>query len=142
MSEQWATKYIGIPWNENGDSVEEGFNCWTFFRYIQNEEFGRKLPELNFFYSGSIQEANRLVKFAEPLFRIGWVVREWTMTENPVAGDGVLLGTNKREIHVGVWTGDSVLHCLEELGVVQTRHSEYKLQALRIRRFFTPRKDS
>ena len=92
------------------------------------------MPVLGTFPSQNVLRAHRWIKAVEPLFEIGWMV-----TENPVEGDGVLLGANKREIHVGVWTGDSVLHCLEELGVVQTKQMGYKFKALHIRRFFTPR---
>ena len=49
----WVNKYIGIPFEEGGETPEEGFNCWTLARWIQQEEFGVVLPTYREHYKNS-----------------------------------------------------------------------------------------
>lgn len=105
--EHWAVKYIGKPW----ERVEH--NCWTFFRIVQHEQFGRDIPDYAFDASNRRNSAQAVSANPER--------SNWEKVETPKEGDAVLLAHARFPSHVGVWVdadGGGVLHCVNGPGVV------------------------
>lgn len=120
----WAAAYIGLPYSRDATGPRE-FNCWSFFRHVQSERYGRDLPE--------IPHPHALF----PLVRTFETHAErarWFRVAAPQDGDAVLMRRGRVPIHVGIWIGDvgagGILHCAEGSGVVFQR-----LDALRFNGF-------
>lgn len=109
----WAEPYIGMPWAKWGEGPDI-WNCWTFFRHVQDAHFGVPTPMVP--YADSLLVLARL--FRDHDERGHWVeVAEGDWRE----GDGVMMRTARYPIHVGVWLevdGGKVLHCADGPGVV------------------------
>ena len=105
----WAAAYIGLPWAADGEGPD-AFHCWSLFRHVQQQRFGRTLPV--------IPNPDDLLALARSL-RDHPERRRWVLTRTPHEGDLVLLRQARYPIHVGLWIdGGLVLHCLRAAGVV------------------------
>lgn len=108
----WAAQYIGRPW-VNGAQGPEAFDCYGFFRHVQQCHYGRDIAIIE-------QDADHLIgvtrSFTEHEERLHW--RE---VKRPRDGDAVLMAHSKYPSHVGIWVdvdGGGVLHCVRGEGVV------------------------
>ena len=107
----WATPYIGQPWSKHGQGPET-WNCWGFFRPVQQAHFGVETPMVPY--------ADDLLVLAR-LFRDHGERGHWQPVTSYREGDGVMMRTARYPIHVGVWLeadGGRVLHCAAGAGVV------------------------
>lgn len=103
----WAFKYIGMPW------VRGENDCWAFFRLVQQEQFGRLIPQFD------MERYNRSACIAA--VEHNPERNNWRLVEKPQEGDAVLLAHARHPSHVGVWVdvdGGGVLHCVGGSGVV------------------------
>lgn len=125
----WATPYIGVPYQRSAQGPEY-FDCWSFFRRIQKERFGRDLPLLPSPPSwGAISRA-----MPEWAGQFGW-----RPTAAPLDGDAVFMARLRDPTHIGVWIADlkATLHCAAGGSVL---HDARHLAAAqwRVRGYFTP----
>ncbi len=111
FSAHWAAPYIGGPWSKHGQGPET-WNCWSFFRHVQQAHFGVETP--------AVPYADDLLVLAR-LFRDHGERGRWQPVIAYREGDGVMMRTARYPIHVGVWLevdGGRVLHCTPPSGVV------------------------
>ncbi len=101
----WAASYIGWPY-QRGAQGPEYFDCWSFFRRIQMERFGREIPIL------PTPPSWREISKAFPAWSIEY---GWRETKTPHEGDAVFMARLRDPTHVGIWIEDlkAVLHCCE-----------------------------
>lgn len=106
---KWAAKYIGLPWR-SGASGPDAYDCWGLVRAVYRERLGIDLPAVDV-------DAHRAIACAHEFARNEERAR-WLRVDAPEPLDAALLGLGDRPIHVGVWTGEGVLHAIEGSGVV------------------------
>jgi hypothetical protein len=125
----WTASYIGWGYERCAQGPEL-WDCWSFFRHVQLEKYGRDLPLLP-----SPPSWNAVAK-AVP----GWAAQfGWRSTETPVDGDAVFLSRMKDPTHVGIWIADvkATLHCAVGGSVLHdARHLD--IAQWRVRGYFTP----
>lgn len=131
MSGHWSEAYIGLPYAKGGGN--RGFNCWTFFRHVQREHFGLRVPEI----SEPESRFRLLRKVPAAAVELGW-----EKVDSPRTGDAVLMAHWKRPSHVGLWVADAnggaILHCVEGAGSVLATLKHLELGQWRILSFFRP----
>lgn len=118
--QHWAVQYIGRPWVSGAIGPDE-FDCWGFFRYIQNLHYGIDVPP-------HITDAADLKAVATE-FRDSAERINWTPASKPFEGCAVLMAHHKYPSHVGLWLdvdGGGVLHCVRGEGVVFSNLSSLK----------------
>lgn len=116
----WAFSYIGRSWVNGGQGPDE-FDCWGFFRYIQEHHFGNVIPAYDV-------NANDFKKVANTIMEAEYRSK-WELTISPKEGNAVLMAHAKYPSHVGVWLdvdGGGVLHCVRGEGVVFSTVSSLK----------------
>ena len=118
----WVADYIGQPW------VPGENDCWSFFRKIQANHFGRTVPIIN------VDALNRLSCVRE--FQSHTEYSMWYGIENPQDGDAVLLAKGKHPSHIGIWINDGVLHSVENFGVIWQSKPQLKLDGWQHLTFF------
>lgn len=105
----WYYQYVGVPYNLHGNSVQEGFNCWSFVTYALNKYYGRVLkyePTPNDIQSYK-ECARWLVQGIKKEKENGLVERE-----NVSDGDLVVMGKGSRYTHIGLAVDNlHVIHC-------------------------------
>ncbi len=125
----WTTAFLGVGY-ERGGQGPATFDCWSFFRWVQRERFGRELPA-----HATPPSLGGIAK-AMPLWAAEF---GWETVAAPKEGDAVFLSTLKMTTHIGVWVGDinAVLHCPEGGAVL---HDARHLAAAqwRTRGYFRP----
>jgi cell wall-associated NlpC family hydrolase len=91
---EWAAKYIGLPYAENGRGP--GFDCWGLVKRVLREEFNQTVPDFTDRYAGGRDPAITHLCAEESL--------RWAPVkkgeERP--GDVVLLKIAGRPWHVGL----------------------------------------
>lgn len=122
MSSHWSLPYIGLAYDIAGDGPD-AFNCWSFFRHVERERFGRELPAVP-----GVDRLPTIVRaFRDRSDSFGW--RRLANGEKRDDGDAVLMSHRDRPHHVGVWVDSvpacAVLHCTEGAGSVL--HSPFHL---------------
>lgn len=109
----WAAQYIGIPW-QSGATGPDAYDCWGFFRHIQQQHFNVEVPPINI-------DANR-IRDVMAAFNDSGAYVDWVQVEQPKHGDAVLMAHAQAVSHIGIWLEtpglNGVLHCVFGLGVV------------------------
>ena len=108
----WAFDYIGRKWVNGGQGPNE-FDCWGFFRYIQDKHFGNFVPAYDVNANDFRKVANTIMDAEERT--------KWQSVSVPVESCAVLMAHAKYPSHVGIWLdvdGGGVLHCVRGEGVV------------------------
>ncbi len=131
MSGHWSESYIGLPYEKGGG--DRGFNCWTFFRHVQLQQFGVRVPEI----SEPESRFRLLRKVPAVAVELGW-----GKVDRPKTGDAVLMAHWKHPSHVGLWisevNGGAILHCVLGAGSVLATRKHLELGQWRIISFFRP----
>jgi hypothetical protein len=116
MTDQhWTRAFIGFDYAAGADGPRT-FDCWSFFRHVERQQFGREMPPM-LLPVGLIAQykAFRTQPGAFGCQRI-------EKPRKPVSGDAVLMSHKNRPHHIGVYVADvpgvAVLHCLEGRGSV------------------------
>ena len=124
----WAVGYIGLPWVSGGASIDDGFDCWGFFKYIQLKHYDRKLPEIELNKSNFSKAA-----------RDGGFDR-WSEVNKPKDGDAVLMRVAKYPNHVGTWIKNGedigILHSVENIGVLFSTVYQLQLTGWKIIKYY------
>jgi len=103
-------KYMDIKYNLYGNSVRDGFNCWTFARYYLKQEYDLNINdyiefELDNIITSSVIHTTRAIKtHCENQTKI-------VRTYDPADGDICFMGCGSRLTHIGVITSNGVVHC-------------------------------
>jgi len=127
----WANQYIGIPWKLGGNDLNEGFDCWSFFRFIQKKHFNLILPKiegLNYNFYNTVKQ-----------FRFNNERLNWKNVNEPKHGDATFLRIAKYPNHVGIWLDDGVhgvLHTIEKIGVIFQEKSNLVYSGWKIANFY------
>lgn len=112
-SSHWTLAYLGFGYAVAGEGPAE-FNCWSFFRHVQRERFGREVPAVPL--PSNLRGAAKLFRDRSDSF--GW--RCLGKGEAPIDGDAVLMTHRDRPHHIGIHVasvpGGAVLHCVEGAG--------------------------
>lgn len=126
----WAAAYVGLPY-QLGAQGPEAFDCWSFFRKVQLEHYGRAIPAF------PTPPSWREIAQAFP----AWSTDQgWRETATPRDGDAVCMARMKAPTHIGIWLSDvrAVLHCAEGSGSVLFDARHLAMGAWRIRGYLTP----
>lgn len=103
----WTTKFLAAGY-KLGAQGPDLFDCWSFFRTVQREQFGRDLPFLP--TPTSIGGVARVI--AGKAEEFGWRPIDQAEARE---GDGVFMSFLTDPTHIGVWVPEiargSVLHC-------------------------------
>lgn len=93
----WYNKYIGIPYQEKGRSLE-GADCWGLSRLIYKNEFDIDLPSFsdNYAHEDTERIAELMIQYREG----------WEETKEPKSGDMVLFRVLGHISHIGVMIND------------------------------------
>lgn len=105
MSAHWSERYLGQPW------VPGTHDCWAFFRRVQHEVYQVEMAE-----AGPAFDPHSTLSCARALQE--GRAAGWLEVATPAEGDAVLMARGSVPTHVGVWAGNSVLHCQRGSGVV------------------------
>jgi cell wall-associated NlpC family hydrolase len=110
----WAAPYIGLPYVDKG-RTREGVDCWGLVRLVLADVFHVNLPD----YSGAYRDGDDWGGIAHAV-RAGLAEGPWVKTQQPRAGDLLILKIADRPWHCGVMLsstrflhakpGDSVVH--------------------------------
>lgn len=114
-SPHWTRPFIGFDYAAGADGPQ-AFDCWSFFRHVERQQFAREMPPMLLPQSLIAQyKAFRTQPDAFGCQRIEKPLK-------PVSGDAVLMSHRNRPHHIGVYVADlpggAVLHCLEGRGSV------------------------
>lgn len=126
----WAATFVGWQYRQ-GAQGPDAWDCWSFFRHVQRERFGRDVP-----FSPSLSSFNDIRKALE----VEPSNYGWRATNAPIDGDAVLLSMLKHPTHLGVWVADlrSVLHCAAGSGSVLHDARHLAAARWRTRSYFSP----
>lgn len=119
---------LGRPWRL-GAQGPEAFDCWSLFRLIQREAFGREVPLVEL-PADTPRAAVSALLATHPGRSL------WRPVARAVHGGAVEMTSVRTPLHVGVWLaidGGLVLHCAEPAGI--TLDPLLALQAQGWRRF-------
>lgn len=128
----WTETYLGLAYRL-GAQGPDAFDCWSFFRHVQKQRFGRDVPFL-----ATPEKPTSAARACRDLpAALGW--RKVT---TPVTGDAVLMGHLLHPTHVGVFVDDvrggAVLHCSEGAGTSLPSVFSLKLGRWSISAFYRP----
>lgn len=105
LPSHWSQRFLDVGY-EQGAQGPDLYDCWSFFRWVQREEFGRDLP----FAPSPRSRSGAARALKARVEEFGW--RE---TKTPVGGDAVFMSFWRQPSHVGVYVDDarepSILHC-------------------------------
>lgn len=103
----WSEKFLGVSY-ARGAQGPSSYDCWSYFRWVQREQFGRDVPFMP--TPGSRGTIARVMP--EWAAEFGWVA-----VTKPDTGDAAFMANMLHPTHVGVWVADlgepAVLHCPE-----------------------------
>ena len=126
----WATPYIGWRY-QRGAQGPDCWDCWSFFREVQSQNYGRAIPVL------PTPPTWREIARAFP----AWSTQHgWAPADVPRDGDAVSMARLREPTHVGVWVADlkSVLHCAEGSGSVLHDARHLAAAGWRVRGYYSP----
>lgn len=122
---------LGRPWHL-GAQGPEAFDCWSLFRLVQREVFGREVPMVQL-PEDTPRSAVSALLASHPGRSL------WRPVARAGHGCGVEMTSVRTPLHVGVWLavdGGLVLHCAEPAGVTVDRLLALKAQGWRRFRFY------
>lgn len=130
-SVHWATSYIGFAYKVGAQGEGGEWDCWSFFRFVQRERFGRDVP-----FMPPLSSLNDIRKALEA----GPACLGWRSTEKPTDGDAVFLSMMRHPTHIGIFVADlrSTLHCAAGSGSVLHDARHLAAAQWRVRGYFTP----
>lgn len=128
----WTERFLGVGYKRGGQGPDV-YDCWSFFRWVQRERFGRDVPFMPTPASrGSIARA-----MPEWAAEFGW--RRLADEEARETGDAVFMANMLHPTHVGVWVADlpewAVLHCPEG-GAALHRRAHLDMARWRLHAFY------
>jgi len=96
MIPQWATNYIGIPFEDTEEPSRSGTNCWGLTRLLYREQLHIELPSLKQQYGSSFfpKEIDRVIREQ--------IEQSWLDVQIPIVLDLVILRMLSANSHVGV----------------------------------------
>ena len=121
----WCNQYIGTAWKLAGKSKEEGFDCWTLFKYLQKKYYQIE--------TACIPMQKYSTKKAAKEFQTNKELDNWQIVAaNKIKdGDGVIMKISHRPIHVGIYIEPSkyekgIIHTEESTGVIYSNFYNLK----------------
>jgi hypothetical protein len=126
----WTTGFLGFGYGL-GAQGPEAYDCWSFFRMVQRERFGREVP---------FHQAPASLNAIRKALEVGPNDCGWRETKAPLDGDAVLMSMLRHPTHIGIWVADlwSVLHCAAGSGSVLHDARHLAMAQWRSRGFYTP----
>lgn len=122
----WYEKYLGKPWASPADPPQS-FNCGDLARWVYQHELGLDTPEIHI----GCESFKGYVREVESYFSRGGFVPVTYRAEFDI----VKMSLGKRPCHIGIYTGQGVLHCLDGIGVTHESlfdlKSQYKMEFMR-----------
>lgn len=106
----WINCYVGGRWTESND-------CFWWFRKIQKDIFNRAV-------SPCLTLAEKREEY-----------KQWLPVDKPIEGDSVWMTQCGEAHHIGIWTGQGVLHAVEGQGVIHETRAQIELMGWTIKRF-------
>lgn len=105
----WSERFLVYGY-KNGAEGPLLYDCWSFFRLVQKEQFGREVP----FMPSPASRGATARAMPEWAGSFGWTP---IAADQVATGDAVFMSFLKQATHVGVYVGDvrepSILHCPE-----------------------------
>lgn len=105
-------KYVGAPYKRDGQSIQDGFDCWTLVMVIMREEYGISVPDLD-----SHKTQGGLLNVTKSLEK-NVKLDKWERLEHPEEGCAVALSQGTKVHHCGIWLNGGVLHAMDNSHVV------------------------
>lgn len=96
------SKYIGVPFLNNGRHLDRGCDCWGLVRLIWKNEFGFTVPSHLGIYDVNDDPS------MDKSIQAHWDEKEWVQIEPGLEqpGDGVLMRLAGLPIHIGIVAGE------------------------------------
>lgn len=103
----WSERYLHLGYKVGADGPDL-YDCWTFFRLVQRERFGRDVP----FMPSPLSRGTTAKVMPTWAGSFGW--RE---VLSPEDGDAAFMANGRVATHVGIRVADispwHILHCPE-----------------------------
>jgi len=103
----WSESYLHLGYKV-GVAGPDLYDCWTFFRLVQRERFGRDVP----FMPSPLSRGTTAKVMPTWASSFGWAE-----VRVPETGDAAFMANGRVATHVGVFVGDlparHILHCPE-----------------------------
>lgn len=110
----WCRPYIGLEFEEHGRGPR--YDCWGYFRMVQERQFGLALPSFAAAYA-SVKDYKRSVGILSGIITTN--MEDWVLVDRPIGGvintedhqpgDGILFRLRGQPLHVGVIAGPGVV---------------------------------
>lgn len=123
MSGAWVLAYLGAPWMAGADGPH-AYDCWGLVRAVYRDRLGIVLPMIDVDALSPLAVRRALTRHAERA--------HWRALAVPQPYAVALMSHGTRPHHVGVWTGEAVLHAIEGAGVVHQSLSSLKVHGWRV----------
>ena len=143
MTDHWTLRFLDVAYERDGEGPR-AFNCWTYFRHVQLEQFGRWIEAIDR-PDGRIA---RLKLFRDRPDSFGWrkVAADLHGARLEArSGDPVLMTCKTHPHHIGIWVDDvgggSVLHCCEGAGAALQSPLHLEMGDWRITGVYRPIED-
>lgn len=123
----WVLDYLGKPWIAGG-SGPEAYDCWGLVRAVYRERLGILLPEVDVSALSPLAVRRALAGHEER--------SHWRALAGPAPYAVALMSYGERPHHVGLWTGEGVLHAIEGAGVVHQTLASLAVHRWRVIAFY------
>lgn len=105
----WILSYLGKPWAPGGLGPD-AYDCWGLVRAVYRERLGIELPVVDVESLSPLATRRALAQHPERM--------HWRVLVEPEPYAVALMSYGSRPHHVGIWTGEGVLHAVEGAGVL------------------------
>ena len=93
---EWITEYIGIPFNKDGWSKEEGFHCWSLVHEVLQVGFNVTIPTYREQFDGALDASN----IEQAIYK--GLESQWRVVEDPKFGDLLFFRIKRNVCHVAL----------------------------------------
>lgn len=113
----WITEYIGIPFNKDGWTKEDGFHCWSLVRHVLIKGFDITIPT----YQEKCIDAYDYKNMESAVFSA--LENQWNEVKTPSFGDLLFFRINKNVCHVGMCLDETfMLHIMKGINTSLSRY--------------------
>lgn len=129
----WILDYLGRPWAA-GAAGPEAYDCWGLVRAVYRDRLNIEVPPIDV-------DAMRLAAVARA-FEASPEYAQWYEVANPAPCAIALMSHGARPHHVGLWTGEAVLHAIEGAGVIHQSLASLAVHGWRVLVYYQRRESA
>jgi hypothetical protein len=115
-------QYLGIKWSATGENTQDGFNCWTFVRFLYQQHLQIDLPTFDV----------NAMKLKDCVIKTKAQMPKYTQVRIANIWDISLMSRRVEPSHVGVYIDKQhIMHCVERQGVIITNKHQLENQGFK-----------